>query len=440
MAYNNNSASSQPLSPTPFDDNGHSPSVTLPPPISSRPSHQRSRTAVDLPPLFPRTKSASPTRFSTFLPSLKSSSRSTSPERVSVKEASEFDVDGAEQKLHKRRPTSLAVKGLANWFEGCSDPVNISLVPGTSPKKEKEDPIQTERPDMMFSVSEETVDTLTRRPEKRPTISPTPSTSRFSFFRKTSQAQLPPIDHDELCQMDIREALFPCVQPVEFSPAAYKNLQLNAEGTLRRFQTAHSEQQRVLRSVTSSKNVQADELEAAQTRNEHLKLQLTDMAERSAEQERLISSLRADLATAKNPHQHIDQQSSIRKVSQNTAPLYRRNRRSDISTSSMSENDSEVMSVFSEAPSMDSPGTSITASPVMKQAMLHYPQLRSPIQHHQAVIPVEECQKCHGVRGNEAWDVIGMMKVESHALKDRITELEAANGAALDLVLGLKAV
>ena len=186
--------------------------------------------------------------------------------------------------------------------------------------------------------------------------------------------------------------------------------------------------------------MQADELEAAQTRNEHLKLQLTDMAERGAEQERLISSLRTELANATNPHLHMDQQSSIRKVSQNTAPLYRRNRRSDISTSSMSENDSEVMSVFSDAPSMESPGTSIAASPVMKQATLHYPQLRSPIQKHQAVIPVQECQKCHGLRGSEAWDVISMMKIEGHALKERITELEGANDAALDLVLGLKAI
>ena len=33
-----------------------------------------------------------------------------------------------------------------------------------------------------------------------------------------------------------------------------------------------------------------------------------------------------------------------------------------------------------------------------------------------------------------------MMKIEGHALKERITELEGANDAALDLVLGLKAI
>lgn len=437
MAYQEASTTIRTILPqqTPFSTEDR-PSIALPPPTTSR-THQRSRTAVDPPPLFPRTQSSSPTRSSTFLPFLKSSSRSTSPERVSIKEAAEFDVESAEHKQHKRRATSTTVKGLANWFEGCSDPVNIALVAAPSPKKEKEDPMLADSVELQ--AIDLPVDNLTKRP-KRPTVSPTSSTSRFNIFRKASHAQTPPIDHDELCHMDIRGSITPSDQPTEFSPAAYKNLQLNAEGLLRRFQTAHIEQQRQLKSVTSSKNVQADELEASQTRNEHLKLQLTAMAEQVAEQERLIASLRSELVNGRFPHLPMDQQSSIRKVHQST-PLSRRNRNSDISTSSLSENDSEVMSIFSDSASaMDSPGTSIAASPVMKHAMLHYPQVRSPTQQHHAVIPVQECQKCHGVRGNEAWDVISMMKIESQALKQRIGELEGAHEDALDFLKGLKLV
>ena len=292
----------------------------------------------------------------------------------------------------------------------------------------------------MFSASAENVETLTKRPSRPQTSAGSEPPSRFSFFRKPSQAPLNTSEYqDELAQMDIREALFPGGTPDEFSPSAFKNLQLNAEGTLRRFQNSHNEQQKTIRSVTSAKNVQTDELEAAQTRNEHLKLQLGEMAERAAEQERLIAALRTELGASRCPLNSIDlQQSSIRKVSQNSTPRYRRNRSSNISTSE-SENGSDNISIFSEPMSaMDSPGTSVAASPVLKHAVMHQPRILQAFGQHAAVIPVPECQKCHGVQRNEAWDVISMMKAESQALKEHITELEGAQDDALDFLSGLK--
>jgi hypothetical protein len=331
-----------------------------------------------------------------------------------VKEAAEFDV-GAHEPTQKPRPGG-GVKNLASWFEGSSDPVNISLVP--APKKDKVEPAQTtDNMEKMFSASNESIDNFTKRPQSRPPTSA--SGSRFSFFRKASQLQSPTIvDADELSTLDIRDTLFPAGPPDEFSPAAFKNLQLNAEGTLRRFRDAHVEQQKNLRSLVATKTSQADDLEACQTRNEHLKLQLVEMAEKAAEQERLITALRSELAVSRN----------------------RRNRTSDLSTLSAESDDSSVVSVFSAADSMDSPGTSIAASPVMKHATMHYPNVHhSPAIHqHAAVIPVAECQKCHGVRANEAWDVVAMMKAESQVLKQRITELEGANDEALTFLDGLR--
>ena len=433
---------------TPFDEDDR-PAIAIPPPTSSR-SHQRSRTAADLPTLHTRTASASPTRFSTFLPSLRSS-RTNSPERA-VKDANEFDVD-AHQPTSRQRPAG--VTHLASWFEGSSDPVNISLVP--SPKKEKADPLQdAENMDKMFSASTESVDTFTKRPQSRPAASA--NGSRFSFFRKASQVQLStPTDVDELSSLDIRDNLFPAGPPDEFSPAAFKNLQLNAEGLLRRFQSSHIDQQTTLRSLTTTKQSQADDLEACQTRNEHLKLQLVEMAERGAEQERLIAALRTELAIAHGRPSGATPDTSIRKVSAHSVDSsrggpFRRNRSSNISTFSAESDESSNISVFSHADaddSTDSPGTSLAASPIMKHAKLHYTSVHhSPpttvVTHREhertVIVPIEvpECQKCHGVRATEAWDVVATMKAESQALKKRIGELEGTNDEVLDLIDGLR--
>jgi hypothetical protein len=77
----------------------------------------------------------------------------------------------------------------------------------------------------------------------------------------------------------------------------------------------------------------------------------------------------------------------------------------------------------------------------MKHAALRPIRISTPTTQHEhaavSVIPVPECQKCHDVNSNEAWEVIAMMKAESQALKGRIEELEGANDNALDLLNGL---
>jgi len=305
----------------------------------------------------------------------------------------------------------------------------------------------------MFSNSSEAVDTLTSRPSRPQSQPRAESTSRFSFFRKQATTPiLAPGEIDSLSSLDIRDALFPGGPADEFSPAAFKNLQLNAEGTLRKFQFAHQEQQKQIRSLKSTNTAQTDDLEASQIRSEHLKLQLVEMAERAAEQERLITSLRNELASISHPYSEESfelQQSSVRKVPQNLdmSQTYqtsrsRRKRVSDAPSATSSE-PSDRFSIFSADQRslnnfVDSPGTSAAPSPVMKHASMHITTVSTPMHQHEhtavSVIPVPECQKCYGVRADEAWDVISMMKVESQALKERIEELEGANGQALDLL------
>jgi len=244
---------------------------------------------------------------------------------------------------------------------------------------------------------------------------------------------------DELSQLDVRGALFPQGYPDNFSPATFKNLQLNAEGTLRRFQQAHIEQQKSVKALTATKTSQADELEAANIRSEHLKFQLEDMAQKAVEQEKAIADLRAQLASQRDSldSRLSNQRQSVRMVQNDddtpeppqldsdARSKYRRNRVSDISTSGESDLGSyasSVVSVFSEALSAAPSNATSVSSPILKSS----------------VSSDGACPRCHGLGANEAWDVVEVMKLESAALKSRISELENAQDAALDFLSGLK--
>lgn len=283
------------------------------------------------------------------------------------------------------------------------------------------------------------------------------STSRFSFFRRASIAQTRS-SQDDVENLSIRETLFPDGTPDEFSPAAFKNLQQNAEGALKMFQQAYRESMLAMRRAVSDKNIQADELEASQTRNEHLKAQLLEIADRAAGQEKLISSLQAENEQMKaneaalrsirviTDHTSADQLDT----SAGTQKPARRNRSSDASYTESIESGSTDLStapsIFSNDASnnhdLRSPGTSVGCpSPTIKHARLVTPHIQ---QHPQAehlrsmttnvMVAVPECQNCNGLKAHEAWEVLGVMKAESAALKERIQILEKANESAMDLL------
>jgi uncharacterized coiled-coil protein SlyX len=390
--------------------------------------------------LVARTQSSSPTRSSTFLPFFRpQSTRSLSPERVSVAEAAEYAVHTPSEGSIKKKRANGAADILANWFDGSSDPVNISLLP--SPRKEKLDPLyEAGSMENMFSGSQEFDGNLTKRLPRRSSglpspIATNPSASRFSFFRRStvSLSAQDVFEGDDLVHLDIHTALFPHGQPGSFSPATIKNLQLNAEGTIRRFQQAYTEQQKSLKIITSTKDVQDDELKAEQTRNEHLTLQLQEMAERAAEQDRAIANLTEQLAEQRTyVESHQAHQQSIRMVSQeggctiqpSPRSRFHRNRSSDVSMSGESDisDVSSIVSVFSEAPS----------SAPSHATSIHSPVLKTP------PMAFQDCPKCHGLHSTEAWDVVSTIKMESTALKQRIAQLESAQDDALSYLSGLK--
>ncbi|KAL2270321.1 hypothetical protein VTJ83DRAFT_2505 [Remersonia thermophila] len=124
--------------------------------------------------------------------------------------------------------------------------------------------------------------------------------------------------YDGLCHLNLEAALFPhaaAASPASptspppgeaFSPAAYKNLHMNAMGLLGRFQSACRAQAAALREARAERDAQRDELEAAVTRVQHLKLQLQDMARLSQEKEREMKALAEELEAERRRRRAVE--------------------------------------------------------------------------------------------------------------------------------------
>lgn len=414
---------------------------SLPPPASTR-GHARSRTAIEIPPLLPRSPSHSPTRSSTFLPFI-GSSRSSSPKRASPSDAAEFSVEDTDSTKRKHR-SGRKVDGLASWFEGSSAPVNIGLV-GSSKKEEEQDDCVMET---MFSGSQESLQPNTSQPQRPTMQSSTSSTSKFGFFSRRSTTVQPQLKSDDIAELDITDILFPDGLPDEICSASFRVLQQNAENALRSLQSAYKSQSLLLKKIRSERNIQADELEASTTRNEHLKAQLLEMADRSAEQEKLTAALKSENEQLKANETALR---SIRVITDHTSldndrsyPT-RRNRASDMSfaesINSAHTQSSSADSVFShdEHDLSRSPGTSVGCpSPTLKHACrVTTPHIQAnPAAEHLKSLTTNivslGCNVCHGRKPQEAWEVVSMLKAENTGLKEQIMMLEKSHENAID--------
>src|SRR5205823_6058494 len=105
---------------------------------------------------------------------------------------------------------------------------------------------------------------------------------------------------DDLYSLDVRSALFPNGLPDCFLPAAFKNLQANAEGLLSRLQTGYKMRTMELEEVNADRSAQQEELEEAETRAHHLKMQLANMAVKVQEEEQTMKEMAKELAMERN--------------------------------------------------------------------------------------------------------------------------------------------
>lgn len=378
-----------------------------------------------------------------FLPSGEKS-RSPSPKRGSTADISS-GVESAVEEANSVPRQSAKVSKIASWFEGSSEPVNVGFV--ATPKDPSEPFYKAQ--DGTALGSQEGVDTVKKVRTKSVAMA-SANSSVFSFFgRKPTQTKTDP---SELINLNVQDVLFPHGGLDDYSPASFKNLQQNAEGIIRSFQAAYAANLAELRKIASDLNIQQDELSTHRDKNECLKMQLLEMADRAHEQEKSLADLRLENEQLKANEAALR---SIRVIQDNTdhhdgaqrRSTYRRTRSSDVSYTDSLDSASDAMSIspsiFSEDDTAHSPATSVGCpSPVLKQA-----RIVSPSMHHQprfehpqplnANVMVPECQNCYGMKSSEAWDVMNVMKAESAALKTRIAELELAQDGALDLLAGL---
>lgn len=310
----------------------------------------------------------------------------------------------------------------------------------------------------------------------------------MSAISRFAQAPASPTVDDEFCNLDIDAALFPPGSPSDrdtFSPAAYKNLQANATGLLLRMQNAYRQRVAAFKDLEAEKAAQTDELEEAETRAAHLKMQLEGMALKAAEQEKAMQQLmdqlmaekkaRAEEKLAREKRLALLPEGSM--VSEDLGVVDDQLRRTwrksgsttktDTSFETDEEESAESESVFSRSRSPTIPGSTVDGSVMDAPSyqtsrsgggsgsggMLSPPARPRPGGQQQQMSTFQKiikgiagdaeengangCRNCKGQDASVAWDTVSLLRDENKHLKQRVGQLEVAVEGALDLVNGI---
>ncbi|TVY83173.1 hypothetical protein LSUE1_G004756 [Lachnellula suecica] len=420
------------------------------------------------------------------LPFRASRQNSKSPERSPVKQNLEDEFmptltgDGPSGSI---RVADKSKGGIASWFSGSSAPVSLGVPVGekelptppsssrpTSPDEALEyDPIQT-----TASIVNVQLLLLPENPQPR-------------------QIQLPAdmLNEDEFLSLDVKKALFPQGSSQDpFSPAAYKNLLMNAEGLLLKMQNAYKLRTRSLHELRADHSALGEEEEEAATRAENFRTQLEGMATRVAQRDAAIVDLTAQLAKEKKARADEKQarELSVALVKSNArasytgvpdrstedlgianakSPIQDRDKwRGSADMSIGSDWDSD--SVFSRARSPTFTMSTMGDTPEIGQAEFgrmvvntNPPtdrpkvalQQKSTFQkilqniapaadekteekaeedkYEEIGVSDEGCKNCRGNNSSVAWNTVSVLRVENRELKVRVAELDEAVEDAL---------
>ncbi|KAM7197701.1 hypothetical protein V8F33_005425 [Rhypophila sp. PSN 637] len=422
--------------------------------------HRRQQSFPNLLPLARGSRTPSPTRKLGFLP-----------------EQMPFTGDGR----GGNRPDSPK-GGFAGWLSGMS---SNPAVPSSASSRGTTTTVENTG----VSSTAENTPTRSNRSTSNTTVTST-AASRFMsvisrFNQGNNNAPSAVRLDDELCDLDIEAALFPPMSPLSdrdtFSPAAFKNFQINAVGLLNRFQNAYRERTVTVREMQAKRSAQADEMEEAETRAQHLKMQLEGMARKAQEQESVMKQLMEELAAERRARAN-EQRRFAALMAGDKSPvvmseggsmvsedlgvdedrLRLRMQKKDwrVSSGSMmslgnglndetDEESAESESVFSRCRSPPN-ASSLSASSSIKQQ--HVPQQQKTAGGNGGVStlakiirgisgeneePVSECENCKGQDASVAWDTVSLLRDENRHLKSRVGQLEVAVEGALDLVNGI---
>ncbi|CAK7263429.1 hypothetical protein SEPCBS119000_000486 [Sporothrix epigloea] len=219
--------------------------------------------------------------------------------------------------------------GFSNWLTGtikAKSPERATILPPSGPTTPEPTTLLSRRgmgngvnPPASGGVSAVSDASVTPKSAIVPAASgsATTSPSRFSqlassmtmTLSRLTQQQSPvstqPVssfEHDELYNLDLDTAIFPEGYPSSHdlaTPAAFKNLETNALLVLHRLQDAYRQRAVAHRELAAEKSVCDEELEEAETRAQHLKMQLEGMARRAADQQREMQLLMDELSAEK---------------------------------------------------------------------------------------------------------------------------------------------
>ncbi|KAI1393911.1 uncharacterized protein F4822DRAFT_29639 [Hypoxylon trugodes] len=322
-----------------------------------------------------------------------------------------------------------------------------------------------------------------------------------------------PLDaDDELCTLDIEAALYPgshsglgvSMGGVErddtFSPAAYKNLQVNAAGLLRKMQDAYRRRTVALKEAQAEKEVQREEAEEAELRARNFKNQLESMAVKAAEQERAMRRLVEELRMEREERGRREQEYqrhgrydsngkmniegplitedlcvdeaeqeekerkrwrksdgtvrsdlSIDTTASNTTDgesagesesIFSRSRSPTAMTSATESENLELLTVRTPPPPTPSSlsKSSKTPTPISTTiiATTNAPQLSAFQKLVKGISGEDGCTNCRGQDSSVAWDTVSLLRDENRSLKHRVAQLEVVVEGALDVVNGIK--
>ena len=379
---------------------------------------------------------------------------------------------------------------LADWFSGSSEPVTLGILPSST----KEQGDTATRGSITPSPASHPYRLHRKTTSESAMKVPPPNASRFSFFRTKPLSPEPQPDsvaHDELLQLDINTALFPGGPPDPFSPSSFHNLLTNAEGLLRRLQAAYKLRTVSLHEMTSKDAAQREELDEADMRARHLKLQLDDMAATVAERDEAVRVIKEELASERQQRRDEEEARKRSIILVGKPPVQpqpsdgarprglpsrqpkKRESNGTIASDSGFESEDDCSSaetVFSRRHGMVSPTTNMSSAsgPTSPEPLQHTSPISSPqaptlrptlgprrpstfqkilqglstTTANEVRLPDDtdaghwRCANCHGGHAAEAWSVVGVLRDENQGLKRRVGELEGAVDGCLGIVGG----
>ncbi|KFY23761.1 hypothetical protein V493_05657 [Pseudogymnoascus sp. VKM F-4281 (FW-2241)] len=330
---------------------------------------------------------------------------------------------------------TISARGLVGWFSNSSTPSIESAEPSTS---------------TTVSASGKLRNVPT---PAAPVPKPASATkSKFSFFApKPAQPAVPTAydgdDEDPLLTLSLSTALTPTPHD-PFSPASSKNLHASALTLLATFQSALRARTTEIRDLRAEAAARAEERDAADTRTQHLKAQLADMAARVAEQEGTLKSILGELVEERRRGAEEGEKSGngesrdgagvVMDKMDSKGPDRRSGSSEDLGVGGWkgaeeSDADSAVESIWSRCGSPDGTSRMSSGSAVTSASSARREPLRKRSGKEEVVI-VRRCDNCEGKAASAAWVAVRDLRDENKGLKSEVGVLREAMEDVIEMV------